>query len=131
MKIHELCRTIDQAASINQSFVPVRRLPWTNKLIKMKRCDVCDVSDLTQAISRAPLPSFSALVLQHIDGKGAVPEKVWSLMISEAAHYYIGRWPDINDHQHYQAIGVKMYAKYPAIGLTGASPWVCCTCIVR
>ena len=82
---------------------------------------------MTRDISKAPLPTFSALVLQHIAGKGAVPEKVWSLMISEAAHYYIGQWPDINDHQHYQAIGVKMYAKYPAIGLTGASPWVCCS----
>ena len=53
-----------------------------------------------------------------------MPEKVWSLMVSEAAHYYYSQWPEIGEHQHYHAIGIKMYGKYPAIGLNGPNPWV-------
>ena len=85
---------------------------------------VSDVAGISQAIARAPLPTFSALVLQNIQGKGAVPEKVCSLMVNAAAHYYFSQWPEIGDHQHYHAIGVKMYAKYPAIGSNGPNPWV-------
>jgi len=77
-----------------------------------------------QTITKAPLPTFSSLVLQHIDGKDAVPERVWSLMINEAALYYLTVAPDIADRQHYEAIGSRMYGRYPAIGLDGANPWV-------
>jgi len=48
---------------------------------------VLELADLTRNISKTHLPAFSALVLQHIVGKGAEPEKVWSLMISKAALY--------------------------------------------
>ena len=79
---------------------------------------------ITQEVMKAPLPDFSPLVLQHIQGKSAVPERIWSLMISEAAHYYLGKWPGINERSHYSAIGSRMYEKYPSIGLNGANPWV-------
>jgi len=73
---------------------------------------------------KAPLPSFSPLVLQHMQGEAAVPERIWTLMISEAAHYYLGNWPGINERGHYTCIGSRMYGKFPAIGLQGANPWV-------
>jgi len=79
---------------------------------------------ISQEIMKAPLPTFSPLVLQHIEGKGAVPERIWSLLVSEAAHYYLGKWPAIGDRSHYTVIGSRMYERYPAISLQGANPWV-------
>jgi len=79
---------------------------------------------------KEPLPSFSALVQQHISGKDSVPERVWSLLISETAHYYYGKWPELDDSGQYRAIGMKMCDKYPAIGLEGTNPWVCFSLVI-
>lgn len=79
---------------------------------------------ITEEIMKAPLPSFSALVMQHIEGRSAVPERVWSMLITETAHYYLGKWSDIGEQQHYRIIGQRMFNTYPAIGLEGANPWV-------
>ncbi len=84
---------------------------------------------ITREILAAPPPPYSALVIQHIQGQDAVPERIWSTLIAETAAYYLGKWPDLNDQQHYRAIGQLVYTKYPAIGLSGANPWVSIDCI--
>ena len=84
--------------------------------------------DITNAIATAPLPTFSPYVRQFLC-KDKIPERIWSLVISETAYYYLGNWPTINDSSQYRHIGMKMFSQYPAIGLDGKHPWVCITCM--
>ena len=55
--------------------------------------------------------------MQHIQGKSAVPEKIWSLLIAETAHH--GKFPDIGEQQHYRSNGQRMFNLCPSIGLEG------------
>ena len=43
------------------------------------------------------------------------------MLISETAHYYYGKWPELDDAQQYRVIGMKISEKYPAIGLEGTN----------
>ena len=83
-----------------------------------------DAFDVSNQLVKAPLPPFSAMVTQHLTGANARPERVWSLMINEAAMYYLGKWPSIGDQAHYKIIGTKMHRQYPEIALDGTKPWV-------
>jgi hypothetical protein len=72
----------------------------------------------------APLPKFSALVEQQLVGASSIPERIWSTMVTEAAHYYLGNWPGLGDQHHYNTIGKRMHQRYPSIALEGSNPWV-------
>ena len=82
------------------------------------------IGHMLRELEKEPLPTFSPLVLQHLSGVNAMPERIWSLLISEAAHYYLGKYPDIGDQSHYRIIGRRMYQCYPSIKLDGLNPWV-------
>ncbi|KAG8188438.1 hypothetical protein JTE90_008005 [Oedothorax gibbosus] len=72
--------------------------------------------------SETPLPEFSPTVLNHLlDGSDVTA--IWGTFIDECAKYYFQRYPNIQNSSEYQAIGRKMYNKYPTIELDGKEPW--------
>jgi len=76
---------------------------------------------LAKEIERAPLPPFDAVVLNRL--KSNEPEIVWNLMLRQAAAYYYGNWPGIDDSSVYRVIGQKMLAQYPSVKQEGANSW--------
>lgn len=70
-----------------------------------------------------PLPLFSSRVSRCLtEGQSKI---VWSLLVNEAAGYYLENFPDIGSRQEYTAIGRKMLAQYPCIRTEGNEGWVC------
>ena len=79
-------------------------------------------AEIASQVQRAPLPKFDETVLKRL--KANEPELVWNLMLRQAAAYYYGGWPDIEDSSIYRIIGQKMMVEYPAIKQEGANSWV-------
>ncbi|KAL5018981.1 hypothetical protein ScPMuIL_004703 [Solemya velum] len=68
-----------------------------------------------------PLPLFSSKVSRCLtEGQSKI---VWSLLVNEAAGYYLENFPDIGSRQEYTAIGRKMLAQYPCIRTEGNEGW--------
>ncbi|KAL5016716.1 hypothetical protein ScPMuIL_006305 [Solemya velum] len=69
-----------------------------------------------------PLPLFSSRVSRCLtEGQSKI---VWSLLVNEAAGYYLENFPDIGSRQEYTAIGRKMLAQYPCIRTEGNEGWL-------
>ncbi|KFM61220.1 hypothetical protein X975_17343, partial [Stegodyphus mimosarum] len=71
--------------------------------------------------SETPLPEFSDLIRNNLRENNL--SAVWGTFIDECAKYYYEKFPNIQNSSEYQAIGRKMYSKYPAIGYEGKEPW--------
>ncbi|GFR10058.1 uncharacterized protein TNCT_577931 [Trichonephila clavata] len=71
--------------------------------------------------SETPLPEFSQHIKNHLQENNL--SAVWGTFVDECAKYYYERFPNIQNSSEYQAIGRKMYKKYPAIGYEGKEPW--------
>lgn len=69
------------------------------------------------------LPQFSFRVRNCLGEQQ--PKLVWSLIVAEAAAYYMEHFPDISSRQEYSVIGRKMVAEYPCIKQDGNDDWVC------
>ncbi|GIX89574.1 hypothetical protein CEXT_52902 [Caerostris extrusa] len=71
--------------------------------------------------SGTPLPEFSQLIKNHLEENNL--SAVWGTFVDECAKYYYERFPNIQNSSEYQAIGRKMFRKYPAIECEGKEPW--------
>ncbi|KAM9467685.1 uncharacterized protein Hap1MRO34_014364 [Clarias gariepinus] len=79
--------------------------------------------ELCQALKAAPLPTFSPLVERELTAEKPEPLKVWTEMIKQTAHFYLGKWPEIGEQSHYRIIGEKMFRRFPCIGFDGPTQW--------
>ena len=78
--------------------------------------------DIAAEVQRAPLPPFDDTVRSRL--KKGEAELVWNAMLRQAAAYYHGNWPDMDDSHVYRVIGQKMVAEFPAIQQEGPNSWV-------
>ena len=46
-------------------------------------------------IAKAPLPQYSATILQSLTE--GTPENIWPMIVAETAAYYFRQWPSISD----------------------------------
>ena len=45
-------------------------------------------------------------------------------LINQCAEYYLTKFPKIGHSAEYQAVGEKMFGKFPSIKQEGTTPWV-------
>lgn len=55
---------------------------------------------------------------------------VWSVVVVEAAAYYLEHFPDILSRQEYTCIERRMVVEYPCIKHEGNDEWVCILCVM-
>lgn len=69
-----------------------------------------------------PLPPITEYVQdQLLQDEGA---DVWGKLINQCAEYYLAKFPKICHSTEYQAVGEKMFEKFPGIKQEGTTPWV-------
>ena len=66
-----------------------------------------------------PLPPLT----EYVQDKAA---DVWGKLINQCtcAEYYLAKFPKICHSAEYQAVGEKMFGKFPGIKQEGTTPWV-------
>ena len=84
--------------------------------------DTSEAASFTSNVCSVPLPNFSSRVSDCLrDGNVS---SVWSELVNESAHYYMNKYPNMNDKSDYRLVGEKMWVTYPCIAHDGTEKWV-------